>query len=188
MAHASSVLTHASDSWLMRPTSNASGVRRPTRQASGVRRPASGVRRPMRQASGVRRQASHASGVRRQASHASGVRRQTPRHSFSPFSRRPVVGHDDNRNGGNSPMLFPSDLRPLSYMAWGNRVVLPNAISSTGAIIRITTAGGAFRSAARCCYSTKKGRHTAGLVPDVRGYSVTFVMVTSEPDLMGTLQ
>ena len=80
MAHASSVLTHASDSWLMRPASHASGVRRPTSHAPCVRLHAPRVRRqtprPTSHASGVRRQASHAPCVRRPTPHASGVRRQ----------------------------------------------------------------------------------------------------------------
>ena len=58
-------------------------------------------------------------------------------------------------------MLSPSDLRLLSYTAWGNRVVLPTPYSSTGAIIRMTTGRGAHSNAAACCYSTKK----AGIMP-----------------------
>ena len=44
----------------------------------------------------------------------------------------PVVGHDDNENGGYFSMLLFLDLRLLSYMAGGNRVVLPPPYSSTG--------------------------------------------------------
>ena len=148
MAHVSCVMAHAS--WLMRHGSCV------MRHASCVRRHASGVRR---QASCVRR---HASGAMRQAS---GVRRQA---SGVPDSTSliqpppPVVGHDDNRNGGISPYATLSDLRPLSCTAWGNRVVLPTPYSSMGAIVRIKTGRGAQRSAAACCYSTKKGRHNAG--------------------------
>ena len=153
MCHASTLQTHGS--CVRRPRfrlmAHASGVRLMA-HASGVRRQASGVRR---QASGVRRQAS---GVRRQAS---GV----PRPSFSPFSRRPspVMTTTQRRH---FPMLLLLDLRPLSCTAWGNRVVLPTPYSSMGAIVRIKTGRGAQRSAAACCYSTKKGRHNAGPVPD----------------------
>ena len=132
-------------SWLMR---HGSCVRR---HGSCVRR----VRRVRRHGSCVRRHGSCVRRVRR-------VRRQTPRPSFSrPIQPPPVVGHDDNRNGGIFPMLLPLDLRPLSCTAWGNRVVLPTPYSSMGAIVRIKTGRGAQRSAAACCHSTKK----AGIMP-----------------------
>ena len=136
----------------------ASGVPRLMRQASGVprlRRQASGVPRLMRQASGVRRQAS---GVRRPTSQASGVRRP------GSFSRgRPIAGHDGNKRR-HFPMLQPSDLRPLSRIAWGNRVVLPPPYSSTGAIVRIKTAGGALLKRRPLLLLNEKGRHYAGPV------------------------
>ena len=135
LQHVAAVMAHASD------------VRR---QTSCVRRHGSCVRR---HASWLMR---HASDVRR---HASGVRRQTsdvPR----PFSRRPLSVMTTTKRR-HFPMLLLLDLRLLSCTAWGNRVVLPHAISSTGAIVRIKTGRGAQRSAAACCYSTKK----AGIMP-----------------------
>ena len=94
------------------------------RHGSCVMRPASDSWL-MRHASGVRR---HVSGV---MCPASCVMRQTPRPSFSTFSRRPlpVMTTTERRH---FPTLPPSDLRPLSCMAWGNRVVLPTPYSSTG--------------------------------------------------------
>ena len=65
-------------------------------------------------------------------------------------------------------MLLLLDLRPLSYMAWGNRVVLPQPYSAMGAIVRIRTGRGAPESAAACCYSYEKGRHNVGLFMAVR--------------------
>ena len=145
LAHGSCVRRQTHGSCVMRQT-HGSCVRRPRarRQASGVHVPcvrrqastshASGVRRPrpMRQASDSWLMA-HASDswLMRQASHASGVRRQTPRPSFSPFSRRPLSVMTTTQRR-HFPMLPPSDLRPLSCMAWGNRVVLPPSYSSTG--------------------------------------------------------
>ena len=152
MRHASdSWLTcHASDSWLTRPASHASHVPRV---------------RLMAHASCVRLMA-HVSCVRLMA-HASCVRLHVP-HS-APFSRRPLSVMTTTKRR-HFPMLPPLDLRPLRCMAWGNRVVLPTPYSSMGAIVRIKTGRGAQRSAAACCYSTKKGRHCAGPVPDgVRG-------------------
>ena len=119
MAHASCVMRPAHGSCVL---THGSCVRR---HASCVMRPASGVMRPTLQASCVRLMA-HASGVRLMA-HVSCVMRPT-----CPIQPPPVVGHDDNRNGGNFPMLSPSDLRPLSCTAWGNRVVLPPPYSPTG--------------------------------------------------------
>ena len=146
------------------------------RQTHGscVRRQASGVPRVMCHASDswLMRQASdswlmcHASGVRRPMRQASGVSRPT-----CPIQPPPVVGHDDNRNGGISPILPPSDLRPLSCTAWGNRVVLPPAIQlNRRDYTNDNRPRRSFRSAAACCYSYEKGRHNAGLVPDGAGY------------------
>ena len=109
MAHGSWLMRHASGSWLMRPTH---------------------VACVMRQA-----HASHSRGMR----HASCVRLMRPTHvacvrlhvpHSAPFSRRllPVM----TTTGGIFPMLLLLDLRPLSCMAWGNRVVLPPPYSSTG--------------------------------------------------------
>ena len=103
MRHASCVRRHASDSWLMRHASDSWLMRHAS--DSWLMRHASGV---MRQTHGscVMRQA-HGSCVRRPASwlmaHGSCVRRPTS-HVPRPTSIQsppPVVGHDDNRNGGN---------------------------------------------------------------------------------------
>ena len=162
-SHASGVPPQASG--VPRLMRHASGVRRQASHASCVMRQASGVPRLMRHASGVRRPTPHASCVRRQAS---GVRRQAPPSGAAlrpqpSFSRRPIVVMTGNERR-HFPMLQPSDLRQLSCIAWGNITLLPMLYGSTGAIVRIKTAGGAFSSAARCCYSTKKGRHNAGPV------------------------
>ena len=152
-------------SCVRRQASHVSGVRRQAshvscvrRQASGVRRQASGVPRLRRQASHVSRVRRQASGVRRPTSQASGVRRP------GSFSRgRPIAGHDGNKRR-HFPMLQPSDLRPLSRIAWGNRVVFPPPYSSTGAIVRIKTAGGALLKRRPLLLLNEKGRHYAGPV------------------------
>ena len=101
----------------------------------------------------------------RHASHASSVPRvQRPTRPTRPTSIQsppPVVGHDDNKAAAFSPCATLSDLRLLSYTAWGNRVVLPTPYSPTGAIIRITTAGGALGAPPAVATHTKK----AGIMP-----------------------
>ena len=103
MAHASSVLTHAS---------GVPCVRRPTRQASDSTSHASGVRRPASHAPCVRRQAS---GVRRQAS---GVRRQAsgvPR----PFSDRRPLSVMTTTKRRHLPMCYPIRFAPIELYGMG---------------------------------------------------------------------
>ena len=149
------------DSWLMR---RASCVRRHALSPLSVPR----IQRPTLQAhASCVRLMRHGSCVMRQAScvrlmaHASGVRRPTC--PIQPIQPPPVAGHDDNKAAAFFPYATHTDLRPLSYMAWGNRVVLPTPYNSMGAIVRIRTGRGTQRSAAACCYSYEKGRHCAGL-------------------------
>ena len=149
------LMCQASGSCVRRPTHvacvpltwHASGVRRQTHasHASGVRlmAHASGVRL-MAHASGVRLMA-HASGVRRQASHsrgmrqASGVRLMRPTLQASTCPIQPIqpiqpppLSVMTTTKRRHFPMLPPSDLRPLSCMAWGNTTLLPTPYSSMG--------------------------------------------------------
>ena len=102
----------------------------------------------------------HGSWLMAHASHGPRPTSHVPR----PFSHRRPLSVMTTTKRRHFPMLLLLDLRLLSCTAWGNRVVLPHAISSTGAIVRIKTAGGAHESAARCFYSYEKGRHCAGPV------------------------
>ena len=130
MAHASSVLTHASGvPCVRRPTRQASGVPRPTPHASDSTPHASGVRlhvpRPMRQASGVRRPTPHASGVPRPMRQASGVRRQASgvRRQASgvprPFSDRRPLSVMTTTKRRHLPMCYPIRFAPIELYGMG---------------------------------------------------------------------
>ena len=118
MRHASGVMAHGS--WLM---AHASGVRLMA-HASCVRRRGSCVMRPASDSWLMR----HGSCVMRTALSPSCV----PRAPFSPFSRRPLSVMTTTGTAAFFPYATLSDLRPLSYMAWGNRVVLPPSYSAMG--------------------------------------------------------
>ena len=188
--HASCVLTHGScvhAPRVMRPRvhvlTHASGVHAPRVHASCVLTHAPRVMLHvscvMRHASCVMAHALSPFSVMRHAStlvacvmrpltwHASCVHSRG-KHSAAPFSSIQPPGMAPGISHRLDPPINALNLAPLSYMAWGNRVVLPPVIQRNGAKQerkrKTTTGRGAQRSAAACCRSNEKGRHNAGPV------------------------
>ena len=109
------------------------------------------------------RHASHASDswLMRPASCVPRVRLHVHSVTAAPFSHRRPLSVMTTTKRRHFPMLLLLDLRLLSCTAWGNRVVLPHAISSTGAIVRIKTGRGAQGVPRPVVTHTKK----AGIMP-----------------------